>query len=82
MLNSIGIVYARQGMLEQASQFFIKALEANAGSYQAHVNLGNIYFEQNLPEKALAEYEKALRGGIRLPMIEERIRQLRGRKNE
>jgi Tfp pilus assembly protein PilF len=82
VLNSIGIIYARQGKLEQASQYFLKALEANPDSYQAHVNLGNIYLEQNLPEKALAEYENALRSGIALPMIEERIRHIRGRQNE
>ena len=77
--NSIGIVYARNGDLERASRYFRQALELNPDSYQAHVNLGNIYFLQNLNDKALEEYEKALRAGADVPAIRERIRELRSR---
>lgn len=82
VLNSIGIIYARQDDLEQASRYFKLALEANPDSYQANVNLGNIYFVQGLDEKALEQYEAALRKGLRLPAIQQRVTDLRARLSQ
>ncbi len=59
--NNLGIVYLRQGSINEAITQFKQALELKPDYLNAHNNLGNAYAYQGLFDLAIAEYEQALR---------------------
>ncbi|MCI0415220.1 tetratricopeptide repeat protein [bacterium] len=48
------------GQFEKADQAFLKSLQKNADSWEAHYNLGELYFTAKLYEKAKEHYRKAI----------------------
>lgn len=61
--NEIGIIYAKDGVLDKAETNFRKAIALNAGLAKAHNNLANILYLENKNTDAAAEYVKALETG-------------------
>jgi tetratricopeptide (TPR) repeat protein len=59
-LNTAGSVYYYRGELAFAAEYFSRAIQANPGYAQSHVNLGNTYFQMQSWVRARDEYRKAL----------------------
>jgi tetratricopeptide (TPR) repeat protein len=67
---SLGYGYLIQGHMEQAELFFIKSLELSPPReylYYIHNNLGAVYENREMIEKAFNEYEAAERLNPKLP---------------
>lgn len=60
VLNKLGVVYAEQGDLNKAEEFFNKALNINENYAPSIVNIGNIYKEKREFEKAEKNYTYAI----------------------
>ncbi|MHC4962269.1 MAG: sulfatase-like hydrolase/transferase [Planctomycetota bacterium] len=60
ILNNIGIVYRAQDNLDEASDYFSKALEYDPQSVEPQFNSGIVYEQKKEYEKALIAYQKAL----------------------
>lgn len=60
-LNQEGVRLAREGKLSEAEKLFKKALKQNSKDGAAHNNMGFIYEKNKKYEKAIAEYEKAVK---------------------
>jgi len=58
MVNKLGILYARYGIIKKAEAQFLKA-SSNQSYTPALMNLGNIYYMKNEMSKALEYYKKA-----------------------
>jgi len=58
MVNKLGILYARYGIIEKAEAQFLKA-SSNQSYAPSLMNLGNIYYMKNEMSKALEYYKKA-----------------------
>ena len=58
---NLGLVKAQQGNLEQASDFYYKALQLNPSSVHIHNNLGVALLEQGKINEAVNHYMAALR---------------------
>ena len=56
-MNSLGVLYARFGLYEEAANEFTRAAEADYAP--ALFNLGNLYLEQEDLESAEAAYSRA-----------------------
>lgn len=61
MVNRLGVLYARYGLLEKARAEFEKVLEQQADYVPALVNQGSLFFQQNDMDRALEYYERAYR---------------------
>ncbi|MDK1021651.1 MAG: DUF2723 domain-containing protein [Candidatus Hydrogenedentes bacterium] len=61
-LNNLGTLAAEYGELEQARDYFTKALEADPAFVRAHLNLSKAYLKLGEPVEALAEAEAVLQG--------------------
>jgi tetratricopeptide (TPR) repeat protein len=59
--NRLGIAYAKNILLEEASSEFEKALKANPDYTPARVNLGNVYYQLKRYDRAIEEYDKVLK---------------------
>src|SRR6266446_4370000 len=59
--NNLGVVYSRQGRLDEAIQEYLTALAIHPDDTEAHNNLGTAYFAQGRLEKAIQEYLTALK---------------------
>lgn len=59
-LHYFGVREAQRGQLESARCLLVRALEIERGSYDAHLNLGNVLTELGRFEEALASYGLAL----------------------
>lgn len=66
LLNRIGVLYVRYGMVEQAESVFKKILESEQYG-PTLINLGNINLLRGDYEKALPLFESALRKGPQSP---------------
>jgi tetratricopeptide (TPR) repeat protein len=60
LLNSLGALYARVGLLDKAEQQFTRSAAVRAYA-PALVNLGNIALLKKAPQKALGFYQEAVR---------------------
>jgi len=58
-LNSLGVLYARYGLDDEAFAQFEKVLKVKKRYYPALINMGNIYYLRNDVEKALSYYQDA-----------------------
>jgi CHAT domain-containing protein len=67
LLNNLGIVHYNLGNYEESTQYFQKAIQLanNVGSgqilWEAYLELGNTYREQNEPKEALERYKESIR---------------------
>src|SRR3989338_4505168 len=59
--TGIGIVYLKQGRLNEAMQENLTALKLSSDNVDAHINLGNIYFSQGRLSESLQEYLSTLK---------------------
>ncbi|MBI9107908.1 MAG: tetratricopeptide repeat protein [Spirochaetales bacterium] len=59
--NSLGILYGRYGLFDEAEEQFKVALRLDSGLYNPVFNLGNIYFLKRRYEDALEYYQRAER---------------------
>lgn len=59
-LNSLGILYGKHGMVDEAMVYLKKAVDSYPDKAPAYVNLGNIYMMKKEFTKALPLYEKAV----------------------
>ncbi len=59
-LNNLGILYVFEKNMVMAEKTFLEITNQYPGDVQARVNLGRLYFSQNLPGKAKEQFEKAL----------------------
>ncbi len=57
--NRFGVLYARYGRFADAEQQFLKAVDLSRSYAAPMVNLGNVYYLQQEPQKALRWYERA-----------------------
>lgn len=60
-LNQEGVRLAKDGKLDEAGRIFKKVLKQNPKDGAAHNNMGFIYEKSKKHEKAIAEYEKAVK---------------------
>ena len=67
--NSLGILYGRYGLFEQAEQQFLAALRIERDAYTPTFNLGNIKFLKGEYSTALEYYEKAAELKPRNPLV-------------
>lgn len=74
--NSLGFAHDLQGALDSAMRFYNKALEADAGDVQAHLNRASIWLAQEDYARGWDEYEWRLRSREHAPLYE-RFRQPR-----
>jgi Flp pilus assembly protein TadD len=58
--NKLGIIYAEQGMFDQARRKFEQAIEMDPEFARAYNNLGNICKEEENYEEAIKCYNKAI----------------------
>jgi tetratricopeptide (TPR) repeat protein len=58
---NLGIAWTQKGRLDRAMEYYAKSLQLNPDNADARYNLGGVYFTQNMPEKAIAEYRAAIR---------------------
>jgi len=58
--NGMGLAHSMRGRLDEAAKAYEKCLEINPQISEAHNNLGTVYQEMKLPDKAEAEFRKAL----------------------
>jgi DNA-binding winged helix-turn-helix (wHTH) protein/TolB-like protein/tetratricopeptide (TPR) repeat protein len=56
-----GLVLLVAGRQEKAADILTKALEIDPNFPRAHFRLGNVYEQRGLPDKAIAEFEDAVR---------------------
>ncbi len=59
ILNRLGVLYARYGMLAEARGAFEKALELDKGYVPTLINMGNVYYVRENMDRALEYYEMA-----------------------
>ena len=59
--NNLGIVYKKQGRLDEALKEFLTALKLNPDDVITHYNMALAYNLKGLKEKAIEELEIALR---------------------
>ena len=52
---NLGTVYQQQGKLPEAERTYLRAIEINPGSAEAHYNLGLLYQKQNRRQEAEIE---------------------------
>ena len=57
MMNNIGSIMLRKGLLKEAEDYFLKTLEIDDSFSDAHYNLALLYIKLNEPEKALKHYD-------------------------
>ncbi len=60
LYNSLGLLYARFGILDKAEAQFLKSTAVRSYA-PALLNLGNVYLLRKLPARALTYYQQALR---------------------
>src|SRR3989338_8426336 len=58
--NGLGIVYNKQGRLDEAIKEYLTAIRFKPAYADAHNNLGNAYNEQSRMAEAIKEYKLAL----------------------
>ena len=58
--SNLGMVYSRQGKLDEAFSALKRALSIDPYCFEAHYNLGNVYREQGAFNEAIGCYKKAL----------------------
>lgn len=79
--NNLGVALKRQGDLSGAEEAFSKAIaldnDRTATAY-AHTNRGNVYRDRGDKERAIAEYEAALRLKPDYAAASDALRKLRG----
>jgi DNA-binding winged helix-turn-helix (wHTH) protein/TolB-like protein/tetratricopeptide (TPR) repeat protein len=56
-----GLVLLVAGRQEKAAEVLSKALEIDPNFPRAHFRLGNVYEQRDMPDKAIAEFEEAVR---------------------
>jgi tetratricopeptide (TPR) repeat protein len=56
----LGIIYFKKKSHEEALRYFLKAIEINPDIDYIHNNLGVVYAEMGMHEKAKDEFEKAI----------------------
>jgi tetratricopeptide (TPR) repeat protein len=59
--SNAGLILGLAGRYEQAIETLNKALEIDPTFSRAHFRLGNVYEEKGMPEKAISEFEAAVR---------------------
>jgi Tfp pilus assembly protein PilF/4-amino-4-deoxy-L-arabinose transferase-like glycosyltransferase len=59
--SNLGMVYHRQGKLDEAVSALKKSLSIDPYGVEAHYNLGNVYFARGLFNQAINEYKEALK---------------------
>lgn len=64
--NLLGLIYFRQGKLEQGVEEFKKAIALDPKLSEIHNNLGTLYYEQKRYVKALASLKNALENPLYL----------------
>ena len=60
IFNALGIVYKKQGMLDEAVAAYQQAITLQNGFVEAHFNLGLAYRENGQFQEAEAEYKNAI----------------------
>lgn len=58
--NKVGVVMAESGQLNEAEQYFLRALAQDRSHAPALTNLGNIYLERGHTDQAIQHYMLAL----------------------
>ena len=58
---NLGLAWAQKGQLDKAKECYAKSLQLSPDNANTHYNLGNAYFTQNMPEKAIVEYRAVIR---------------------
>jgi Tfp pilus assembly protein PilF len=58
--NSLGVLYRRRGDLKTSLNYYQKALKVHPKEPHIHYNIGRLFFELKLPEKARVCFNKAL----------------------
>lgn len=61
--NLLGVIYHKKGNYEAAAEVLSRAIELKPASGEAHHNLGVVYQDMDLDEKAEQEYRKAIELG-------------------
>jgi DNA-binding winged helix-turn-helix (wHTH) protein/TolB-like protein/tetratricopeptide (TPR) repeat protein len=59
--SNAGLIFLLAGRYEQAIETLNKALEIDPTFPRAHFRLGNVYEKEGMPEKAISEFEQAVR---------------------
>jgi Tfp pilus assembly protein PilF len=59
-LNDLGVLYEREGRLEDAAWAYQRAIWRSPRSAQAYVNLGNVLRKEGKPEEARLRYRQAM----------------------
>jgi DNA-binding winged helix-turn-helix (wHTH) protein/TolB-like protein/tetratricopeptide (TPR) repeat protein len=59
--SNAGLILCLAGRYEQAIETLSKALEIDPTFPRAHFRLGNVYEQKGMPEKAISEFEEAVR---------------------
>ena len=68
--NEIGIVFARDGQLNEAAEKFNEAIRADNRMFKAYNNLANVYYLLQKNPEAVRAYEQALSvGGDQAPVL-------------
>jgi len=62
LINKLGVLYARYGLVDKAEKEFMRILEKNKDYVPALLNLGNINFMREDMTKAKVLYDKAAAG--------------------
>ncbi len=60
VFNSLGVLYRRRGNLKTSLNHYQKALKVHPNEPHIHYNIGRLYFELKLPDKARICFNKAL----------------------
>ena len=58
--NNLGLVLFQKGQVDEAREYFQKALEINPNYVESHSNLGQALFQKGEVDEAIAQYQKAL----------------------
>ncbi|MBI3008644.1 MAG: tetratricopeptide repeat protein [Candidatus Omnitrophica bacterium] len=58
--NTVGTIYARDGLYNEAIDQFQKAIRFRPDYAQAYANLGDAYMDKGMLNKAIEEYKKAI----------------------
>ena len=58
--NSLGTIYAEQGLLDRATAHFREAVQLQPSYHAAWLNLGIIYLRQQKRDEALEMFHKVL----------------------
>lgn len=58
--NRIGVLFFNKGFYEEARKSFSAAVEADENLTDAHRNLGNVYKKLGNPDRAIAQFTRAL----------------------